>query len=91
MLTVSIGLGVVSKAGYLRENPKTEALLLKEGTYLLKEDKFPQVADLGFSNADGDAGTIMEITEHLFTGIGAFGICKPLDLGFEVTHAMMDN
>ncbi|KAK3174425.1 hypothetical protein OEA41_001671 [Lepraria neglecta] len=42
----SIGFGIISKIGYLHENPDIEALLLRKGIQPLNEEDFLQILDL---------------------------------------------
>ena len=88
---VSIGLGMVSEVGYLHENPKIEALLLRRGIQPLNEDEFLQVVDLAISNTGDGSKEITAADSLLLTGMETLGVRKLLDQGFEVTHTVMDD
>lgn len=87
--TVSIGLGMVSEVGYLHENPKIEALLLRRGIQPLNEEEFLQVVDLAINQAgyNGKEGW----APHMLTGMETLGVRQLVDQGFEVTHTVMDD
>ncbi|KAK8119741.1 polyketide synthase [Apiospora kogelbergensis] len=89
--TVSIGLGMVSEVGYLHENPKIEALLLRRGIQPLDEDEFLQVVDLGISGARRDIADTTATSSHMLTGMETIGVRKLLEQGFAVTHTVMDD
>ncbi|KAI1081301.1 polyketide synthase-like protein [Whalleya microplaca] len=77
---VSIGLGMIEEVGYLHDNPKVEALLLRRGIQPFNENEFLQVIDLALSG-DGistDAQTSNDSSgSHVLTGLEPLGIRDP--------------
>ena len=89
---VSVGLGMISEVGYLHENPRIEALLLRRGLHPLNEDDFLQMIDIAISGTgenDGVRDSFM--VSYILTGMETLGVSKLLDRGFEVTHTVMDD
>lgn len=88
---ISVSLGMVSEVGYLHENPKIEALLLRRGIQPLNEDEFFQVVDLAISDAGCTPGEITATSSHILTGMETLGVRKLLEKGSTVTHTVMDD
>ncbi len=63
-----LALGMISEVGYLHENPKIEALLLRRGIQPLSEDEFLEVIDIAL--ASEIRGRDPEFISHPY-GIGA--------------------
>ncbi|ETS78853.1 hypothetical protein PFICI_08706 [Pestalotiopsis fici W106-1] len=79
---VSVGLGMVSEVGYLHENPKIEAILLRRGIYPLNEEDFLQIVDFGItSSANLDLAQA-----HILTGLESLGLQNLMAKGFDVNN-----
>lgn len=85
---VSVGLGMISDAGYLHENPEIEALLLRKGIQPLSEDEFLQVIDLALSRQNRSTkseDTLQHLADaHILTGLEPFALRKLRAQGFDV-------
>lgn len=88
---VSVGLGMISGAGYLHENPDIEALLLRKGIQPLNEEEFLQVFDLALSGEGGDCEAEMPAPHraHMLTGLELQALRKMWERGWDVTSGNM--
>ncbi|KAI0402748.1 polyketide synthase-like protein [Xylaria palmicola] len=89
----SVGLGMISDAGYLHENPDIEALLLRRGTQPLSESDFLQLVDLaiGGTGKTGQDDPDYKIPAHILTGLETTGIRKFFEQGFEISHSVIND
>ncbi|KAF9728924.1 Type I Iterative PKS [Paraphaeosphaeria minitans] len=91
---MSVGLGMISGAGYLHENPEIEALLLRKGIQAIDEDELLQIFDIALSSntLDGihhphDKGA----ERHILTGLEPIGLKELRKKGFEGTNPTLDD
>lgn len=91
---VSVGLGMISGAGYLHENPEIEALLLRKGIQAIDQDELLQILDISLSSntLDGihhpyDA----QADRHILTGLEPMGLKELRKKGFEGTHPTLED
>ncbi|PSN60577.1 reducing type I polyketide synthase 10 [Corynespora cassiicola Philippines] len=91
---ISVGLGMISGAGYLHENPEIEALLLRKGIQAIDQDELLQILDISLSSntLDGihhpyDAGA----DRHILTGLEPMGLKELRKKGFEGTNPTLDD
>jgi hypothetical protein len=86
---VSVGLGMISEAGYLHEHPEVEALLLKRGIHPLNEHEFLQIIDLSLTGTgreeDKARNHLDPAAAHLLTGLEPFQFHRLKAKGFDVT------
>ena len=89
----SIGFGMISEVGYLRENPEIEAILLRKGIQPLNEEEFLQVLDLSLSGQPSADGMSYDrlARSHILTGLEPFGIRKMMEQGFDVSNGTMQD
>ncbi|KAH9985835.1 KR-domain-containing protein [Xylariaceae sp. FL0662B] len=84
---ISVGLGMISEVGYLHENPRVEALLLRRGIQPLNEEEFLQVMDMSLSGP-GKGSSPSERNDPagslILTGLEPFGFLKLMERGFDV-------
>lgn len=77
----SIGLGAISEVGNLHENPEIEAVLLREGITLIKEDELLSIIDIALNRPNG----LNPSEAHVLTGLETQGLKKLRRMGFEGT------
>ena len=91
---ISFGLGMISKVGYVHENPEIDALLLRKGIQALNEEELPQIVDL---TLDGQARTQYELSmdplasSHILTGLEPSGLKELRKKGFEGSNPTLDD
>ncbi|KAJ4296344.1 hypothetical protein N0V90_006389 [Kalmusia sp. IMI 367209] len=90
----SVGLGMISGAGYLHDNPEIEALLLRKGIQAIDQDELLQILDIALS-ANDISGIHhpydYAATGHILTGLEPMGLKELRKKGFEGTNPTLDD
>ncbi|KAI0529826.1 KR domain-containing protein [Xylaria digitata] len=88
---ISVGLGMISKVGYLHENPNIKALLLRKSIQPINADNMLQIINLALSSANSmisiDPPYDKLAASHLLTGLEASGI-QELPLGKNASNSI---
>jgi NADP-dependent 3-hydroxy acid dehydrogenase YdfG len=90
----SVGLGMISGAGYLHDNPEIEALLVRKGIQAIDQDELLQILDISLSA--NDLSGIHHpydsfAASHVLTGLEPMGLKELRKKGFEGTNPTLDD
>ena len=83
---ISVGLGMISKVGYLHEHPDIEKLMKRKDIHTINEDELLQIMDLALTNQHPSTWKPHYdniVSSHLLTGIEFTGLKQQRDQGFE--------